>query len=65
MRKGKTKMRKIKLVNKERFQNFLATIGLAIVIGLAVNNPTQGTISKWHDAIDEGMSWNEYMEVNN
>jgi hypothetical protein len=58
-------MRKIKLVNKERFQNFLATIGLAIVIGLAVNNPTQGTISKWHDAIDEGMSWNEYMEVNN
>ena len=55
-------MHKIRLVNKERFQNFLATIGLAIVIGLAVQNPTKGTIQQWQDAVEEGMSWNEYME---
>ena len=53
-------MRKIRLVNKTRFQNFLSIIGLAIVMVIAINNPTQGTISQWHDAIDEGMSWNEY-----
>ena len=58
-------MRKIKLVNKQRFETFLSVIGLAVVMIIAIKNPTQGTISQWHDAIDEGMSWNEYMEVNN
>ena len=56
-------MRKIKLVNKQRFETFLSAIGLAIVMLVAINNPTQGTISQWHDAIEEGMSWNEYMEA--
>ena len=58
-------MRKIKLVNKQRFETFLSIIGLAVIMLVAVKNPTQGTISQWHDAIDEGMTWNEYMEVNN
>lgn len=57
------KVHKIRLANKQRFETFLSIIGLAIVIGLAVKNPTQGTISQWHEAIDEGMSWNEYMEA--
>lgn len=58
-------MRKIKLVNKQRFETFLSVVGLAVIMLVAIKNPTQGTISKWHEAIDEGMSWNEYMEVNN
>lgn len=58
-------MRKMKLVNKQRFETFLSVIGLAVILVVSIKNPTQGTISQWHDAIDEGMSWNEYMEVNN
>lgn len=54
------KVHKIKLVNKQRFETFLSIIGLAIIILVAINNPTQGTISRWHDAIDEGISWVEY-----
>ena len=48
-----------------KIETYLSIIGLAIVMVIAINNPTQGTISQWHDAIDEGMTWNEYMEVNN
>ena len=55
------KVHKIRLVNKERFETFLSVIGLAVIMLVAIKNPTQGTISKWHDAIDEGMSWNEYI----
>lgn len=55
-------MKKIKLVNKERFETFLSIVGLAILMVVAINNPTKGTIQQWHEAIDEGMSWAEYME---
>ena len=43
-----------------KIETYLSIIGLAIVMVIAIKNPTQGTISQWHDAIDEGMSWNEY-----
>ena len=43
-----------------KIETYLSIIGLAVVMVIAINNPTQGTISQWHDAIDEGMSWNEY-----
>lgn len=58
-------MRKIKLVNKERFANFVGVISLIILLVIAINNPTQGTIEQWHDAIDEGISWNEYIRGGN
>lgn len=54
---------KVRLVNKQRFETFLSAIGLAVIILVAINNPTKGTIQQWHEAIDEGMSWNEYMEA--
>ena len=53
----------IKLVNKERFETFLSVVGLtALLIIMAVVPRPKSPIEKWHDAIDEGKSWNEYME---
>ena len=55
--------RKIKLVNKERFETFLSLIGLAILLVIIAIVPRPKTpIEKWHDAIDTGMSWNEYVK---
>lgn len=58
--------RKIRLVNKEKFQTFLSMVGmtLMVIVFVAIPKP-KGTIERWHDAADAGMSWNEYMEVNN
>lgn len=58
-------MRKLRIVNKERFMNFIGIISLIILLGIAINNPTQGTVNKWHDAIEEGISWNEYIRGGN
>lgn len=56
--------RKIRLVNKERFQTFLSIVGMtAMLIVFVVIPKPKGTIERWHDAADAGMSWNEYMEV--
>ncbi|MBE5813149.1 MAG: hypothetical protein E7314_05810 [Clostridiales bacterium] len=56
-------MRKIKLVNKERFETFLSitTLTILLLIISIVPRP-KSPIEKWHDAIDAGMNWNEYME---
>jgi len=60
------KIRKMKLVNRERFQTFLSILGMTVmVIAFIVMPKPKGTIERWHDAADAGMSWNEYMEVNN
>lgn len=58
-------MRKLRIVNKERFMNFIGIISLLVLLGIAVKNPTQGTVSEWHDAIEEGISWNEYIRGGN
>jgi len=56
----------MKLVNRERFQTFLSILGMTVmVIAFIVMPKPKGTIERWHDAADAGMSWNEYMEVNN
>ena len=52
--------RKMKL-NKEKFGRFIAFVAFIIVTIIAINNPKQGTISRWHDAAEQGMSWQEYM----
>lgn len=56
------KVHKIRLVNKQRFETFLSIIGLAVLVLVAITNPTKGTIQQWHEAIEEGMSWSEYVE---
>ena len=50
----------LKLVNKDRFETFLSLISLSVLIIIAVNNPVQSPIERWHDAIEDGMSWSEY-----
>lgn len=55
--------KKIKLVNKERFETFLSVVGLTVLLIIMALVPRpKSPIEKWHDAIDEGKSWNEYME---
>ena len=58
-------MIKLRIVNKERFMNFIGIISLIVLLGIAIKNPTQGTVNKWHDAIEEGISWNEYIRGGN
>jgi hypothetical protein len=55
--------RKIKLVNKERFETFLSVLGLALMVVafIAIPKP-KGTIERWHDARENGTSWNEYVK---
>ena len=51
-----------KKINKERFSNFIGIVSLIVLVVIAINNPTQGPVSKWHDAIENGTSWNEYVK---
>jgi hypothetical protein len=51
-----------KKINKERFSNFIGIVSFAVLVVIAINNPTQGPVSKWHDAIENGTSWNEYVK---
>jgi len=56
-------MRKIKLVNRERFETFLSIIALTTLLLIIAIVPRPKTpIEKWHDAIDAGMTWNEYVK---
>jgi predicted ferric reductase len=55
-------MRKIRLVNKERFETFISVLGLIVMVVAFIAIPRQKSpIEKWHDAIDQGMTWNEYI----
>ena len=59
-------MHKIKLVNKERFNNFIGLVSLTVLVIIALNNQTKSPIEKWHDAIENGQTWAEYVggEIN-
>jgi hypothetical protein len=54
-------MHKIKLVNKERFNNFIGLVSLTVLVVIALNNQTKSPIEKWHDAIENGQTWVEYV----
>lgn len=43
-------------------ETILAGIVLVILLLVAIKRPTKGTIERWHDAIREGKSWNEYVK---
>ena len=55
--------RKIRLVNKERFETFLSMVGLAVMVVafIAIPKP-KSPIENWHDACENGTSWNEYVK---
>ena len=54
---------KIKLVNRDRFEVFLSIVGLVILFSVVVIVPRpKSPIEKWHDAIENGTSWNEYIK---
>ena len=55
-------MQKIRLVNKERFETFLSVLamGIMVIAIIAIPRP-KSPIEKWHDAIEQGMTWTEYM----
>lgn len=56
-------MAKQKLTNKEKLEIFFSIAILIILILIIATVPRpKSPIEKWHDAIDEGKSWNEYME---
>ena len=56
-------MRKIKIVNKERFETFLSIVGITtLILIVAIVPKPKSPIEKWHDAIEEGMTWTEYMK---
>lgn len=56
-------MHKIKLVNKDRFEAFLSITGLAVLLLVVAIVPRpKSPIEKWHDAIENGTSWNEFIK---
>ena len=60
-------MHKIKLVNKERFEAFLSIVGITtILLIVAIVPRPKSPIEKWHDAIENGQTWAEYVggEIN-
>lgn len=55
-------MHKIKLVNKERFEAFLSIVGITtILLIVAIVPRPKSPIEKWHDAIENGQTWVEYV----
>ena len=55
-------MHKIKLVNKERFEAFLSIVGITtILLIVAIVPRPKSPIEKWHDAIENGQTWAEYV----
>ena len=60
-------MHKIKLVNKERFEAFLSIVAMAIMVVAIIAIPRpKSPIEKWHDAIENGQTWAQYVggEIN-
>lgn len=56
------KKQKMRLVNRERFETFLSMVGLAVVVVafIAIPKP-KSPIERWHEACENGTSWQEYM----
>lgn len=54
---------KIRIANKERFETFLSMVGLALMVVafIAIPKP-KSPIECWHDACENGTSWNEYVK---
>ena len=60
-------MHKIELVNKERFEAFLSIVGITtLLLIVAIVPRPKSPIEKWHDAIENGQTWAEYVggEIN-
>ena len=56
------KRHRIRLVNKERFQIFLSVLGLAVMVVAFIAIPkTKSPIERWHEACENGTSWQEYV----
>lgn len=56
-------MHKIKLVNKERFEAFLSIVGITtLLLIVAILPRPKSPVEKWHNAIEEGFTWNEYVK---
>ena len=56
-------MHKIKLVNRERFEAFLSIVGITtLLLIVAIVPRPKSPIEKWHNAIEEGKTWTEYMK---
>ena len=55
--------RKIRLVNKERFETFLSMVGLAVMVVAFISIPKpKSPIERWHEACENGTSWQEYVK---
>ena len=55
--------RKLKLVNRERFEMFLSMMGISILlISISIMPRPKSPIEQWHDAIEEGQTWAEYVK---
>ena len=56
------KKQKMRLVNRERFEIFLSVLGMTIVVVafIAIPKP-KSPIERWHEACENGTSWQEYM----
>ena len=56
------KKQKMRLVNRERFETFLSVLGMTIVVVafIAIPKP-KSPIESWHEACENGTSWQEYM----
>ena len=60
-------MHKIKLVNRERFEAFLSIVGITtLLLIVAIVPKPKSPIEQWHDAIENGQTWAEYVggEIN-
>ena len=56
-------MHKLKLVNKERFEAFLSIVGITtILLIVAIVPRPKSPIEQWHDALENGTSWAEYVK---
>ena len=56
------KKHKIKLANKGRFRAFLSIVCLTTMLLIVAIVPRpKSPIEKWHEAIDNGQTWAEYV----
>lgn len=49
-------------LNKEKFENFLILVAGIITLIVIIKTPwSKPTTWQYYDALDQGMSWSEYM----
>ena len=56
------KKQKMRIATKERFTTFLTVLGMTIMVVafIAIPKP-KSPIENWHDACENGTSWQEYI----